>query len=102
MTPPLPKGTTFQVPSTGNKKYTAIIPLDGKMRRVSFGHKEYQHYKDSVPASLGGQKWKHKNHMDAARRKNYRARHGALVCSNGVLCINIKYSPAWFSYYFLW
>jgi hypothetical protein len=64
-------------------------------------HNEYQHFKDSVPASTGGQKWKHKNHMDEARRQNYRARHGALKCANSMLCINMKYSPAWFSYYFL-
>jgi hypothetical protein len=38
MPPPLPKGTKFEVPPSGNKKYTATIPIRGKMRRVSFGH----------------------------------------------------------------
>lgn len=87
------------VKGPGKKKYTAILP-DGK--RVSFGHRDYQHYKDSVPKKLGGGIWSHKDHRDAQRRKSYRARHGALRCKNGEKCISKKYSPAWFSYHFLW
>lgn len=93
------KGMKFIVPSTGYKKYTAILK-DGK--RVSFGDRRYEQYKDSVPVSMGGGKWKKKDHKDKDRRKNYRARHGALVCKDGKKCISKKYSPAWFSYYYLW
>lgn len=102
MAPALPKGITFHVPPTGTKKYTATFSSGGTIRRVSFGHRDYEHFRDAVPASLGGQRWKHKNHLDPARRKNYRQRHGALMCSDGRPCIAKRYSPAWFSYYFLW
>lgn len=94
----LMKGIYF-VPGPGYKKYTAILP-DGK--KVHFGHRNYQHFKDSVPSELGGGIWSHKNHNDPARRKNYRTRHAGMVCKDGTKCITKKYSPAWFSYYFLW
>lgn len=96
--PRLPAGTQF-IQGSGNHKYTAIMP-DGK--RVSFGHRSYQHYKDSVPASMGGGLWSSLDHKDLSRRASYRARHGALRCKNGKTCISVMYSPAWFSYYYLW
>lgn len=83
----------------GNHKYTAILS-DGK--RVSFGDKRYQHYKDRVPKKLGGGKWSHKDHLDAKRRKNYRDRHGGMRNSQGKRYVDIKYTPAWFSYRYLW
>lgn len=98
MAPQLKKGIRF-VKGPGYKKYTAILP-DGK--RVNFGDRRYQHYKDVVPKRLGGGIWSKKDHLDRERRKNYRRRHGALKCKNGKKCISIRYSPAWFSYYFLW
>ena len=94
----LSKGIKF-VKGSGDKKYTAIFP-DGK--KVHFGHKDYEHYKDTVPKRLGGGLWSHKDHKDSERRKNYRKRHSARTCKNGKKCINVKYSPAWFSYNFLW
>ena len=98
----LPAGTRFEVPANGKKKYTAIIPLaGGKSRRVGFGHRDYQQYADQVPVGLGGGRWTHKNHYDEARRKSYRARHGGILCK-GVPCIGLAYSPAWFSYHYLW
>ena len=81
------------------KKYTAVMK-DGK--RVHFGDRRYQHYKDQVPVNMGGGQWTKSNHLDKKRRKNYRTRHGALLCKDGTNCITHKYSPAWFSYYFLW
>lgn len=92
MVPALPEGIRFQKGPSG-KKYTAILP-SGK--RVHFGASDYEQYKDSVPKNLGGQLWSHKDHLDEKRRKSYRARHGA----QGYY--KIKYTPAWFSYYFLW
>ncbi len=96
--PRLPKGIRF-VRGSGDAKYTAILP-NGK--RVSFGNKNYQHYRDSVPVSLGGGIWKHKDHNDPVRRRSYRARHGGMRCKDGTKCITKLYSRAWFSYYFLW
>ncbi len=83
----------------GYKKYTAHLP-NGRV--VHFGDTRYEHYKDSVPKSLGGGIWSKANHLDPKRRKNYRKRHGAAVCKNGERCVDVRYSPAWFSYYFLW
>lgn len=100
MAPPsLSKKIKFIVPKYGTKKYTAILP-DGE--HVSFGHRDYQHYKDSVPVDQGGGQWSHLDHLDNVRRKSYRARHGGLRCKDGRLCINIEYTPAWFAYHFLW
>ena len=103
MPPRLPQGTRFIVPRAGKKKYTAILPLPGgKSRRVSFGHRDYQQFKDQVPKAMGGGRWSRKDHGDRGRRTNYRRRHGAQKCGDGTLCIKRRYSPAWFSYYFLW
>lgn len=103
MPPALPRGTRFVKPTSGTKKYTAIVPVGKRSRRVSFGHRDYEHYKDAVPASLGGQKWTHKNHRNPSRRANYRKRHGSMRCKrSSQRCVDVKYSPAWFSYHFLW
>lgn len=97
MPPKLPKETRF-VAGPGRKKYTAIV----KGRRVSFGHRDYEHYRDAVPKRLGGGKWSHKDHRNTSRRANYRKRHGALRCKDGRRCVAVRYSPAWFSWHFLW
>lgn len=83
----------------GRYKYTAILK-DG--RKVNFGHKSYQQYKDSVPASMGGQLWSHKNHLDERRRESYRKRHSGVRTKSGKPAYQVKYSPSWFSYYYLW
>jgi hypothetical protein len=104
MPPKLPIGTKFfQAPLNTNKKYKVIIPLkNGKNKTVLFGSSQYEHYHDMVPKNLGGGIWTHKDHNDKKRRDSYRKRHGALTCKNGEKCISVKYSPAWFSYHFLW
>lgn len=65
----------FIVPKNSNKKYTAIMK-DG--RRISFGDRNYEHYKDGVPVSLGGGKWSKLDHKDANRRRLYRTRHRSI------------------------
>jgi len=86
------------------KKYTAIFtdPVSKKQKRVHFGDRRYQHFKDSVPKSRGGRIWSKLDHGDANRRKNYRKRHAGMKCKDGRRCIDKKYSPSWFSYYYLW
>ena len=81
------------------KKYTAIMKNGD---RVHFGHQDYEQYRDSVPKSMGGGIWSHKNHLDDQRRKNYRARHGGTKTKSGRPAYQVKYSPSWFSYYYLW
>ncbi len=91
----------FIVPTTTHKdkKYIAILK-DGQ--KVAFGNRNYQHFKDSVPVNLGGGKWSKLNHNDLKRRKSYRLRHAGVLTVDGKRAIDIKYSPAWFSYYYLW
>lgn len=98
--PKLKKGVYFTVPpKKTSKKYVAHLP-DGK--KVYFGARDYQHYKDQVPKKLGGKQWSSKDHLDKKRRRNYRARHKGIMLKTGKKAISNKYSPAWFSYYFLW
>ena len=79
----------------GFHKYTAILP-DGQ--RVSFGDKRYQHYKDRTPLKL----YSYLDHLDPIRRRSYRARHGASRDSSGRRYVDVKYTPAWFSWRYLW
>lgn len=94
----LPRGTRF-VRGPGKYKYTAILP-DGK--RVNFGHRDYQHYRDSVPRSMGGGLWSSKDHGNQSRRENYRRRHSGVRTKSGERAYLKKYSPSWFSYHYLW
>ena len=87
------------VEGPGRYKYTAIMK-NGK--RVNFGHRDYEHYRDSVPKSMGGGIWSHKDHGDTKRRDNYRSRHGGVLTKDGKKAYQVKYSPSWFSYYYLW
>jgi|SRR6056297_473407 len=98
----LPKGTEFIVPKTGNKKYTALVPISGKIKRVSFGDRRYEHYEDRVPVHMGGGEWKHLNHLDKDRRRDYRNRHKNVLKGDGTPAYKTKYTPAFFSWYFLW
>ena len=59
----------FEVSRRKHKKYDAILP-DG--RRVAFGDKRYEQFKDSTPLKA----YKHLDHGDPKRRANYLARHG--------------------------
>lgn len=99
----LPPGTTFEIPLRGFKKYVARIPdaQTGRVVRVGFGDRRYEHYKDAVPVSLGGGRWAHRDHLDLHRRKLYRGRAAGQRCGPR-RCVDIPYSPAWFSYHYLW
>lgn len=102
--PDLPAGTRFER-GRGKYKYVAVVPAGGarkRERRVSFGHRDYQHYKDRVPRGLGGGLWAHKDHGDRGRRINYRTRHAGVLGRDGKPAYRKRYTPAWFSYYFLW
>jgi len=77
------------------KKYTAILP-SGK--KVHFGDRRYQHYKDNTPLKL----YSKMDHGDSKRRKNYRARHSKVLLKDGTPAYKKKYTPAWFSWNYLW
>ena len=94
----LPRGTRF-VKGPRKYKYTAILP-NGK--RVNFGNRDYQQYRDSVPKSMGGGLWSKKDHNDPARRRNYQSRHSGVKTRSGERAYQKRLSPSWFSYNFLW
>ena len=79
----------------GNKKYTAILS-NGKT--VHFGDRRYEQYKDQTGRGL----WSHKNHLDTKRRADYRKRHKAQTDAQGVPYYQKRFTPAWFSWHFLW
>ena len=74
-----------------NKKYTAIIRDRETLReyRVHFGDKRYEHYFDKIGM------YSHLNHLDKKRRRNFRHRHKRNYDPN-------TYSPAYFSWRYLW
>ena len=81
------------------KKYTAFMKNG---TRIHFGDQRYQHYRDSVPKSMGGGLWSSKDHGDTKRRQNYRSRHAGMKTKSGKNAYQVKYSPSWFSYHYLW
>lgn len=81
------------------KKYRVVLYKDMKAYQdrhsyetVSFGDNRYQQYKDTTPLQL----YSNQDHKDTKRRDNYQSRHGAQGYQER------KYSPAWFSWHFLW
>jgi hypothetical protein len=103
MAPELPKHTFFTVPGGKSRyKYIAHVPIHGDFTAVGFGDRRYDHFRDQVPRELGGGRWSHMDHNDHLRRKSYIKRHSAISCGGHKKCIHRKYSPAWFSYHFLW
>ena len=82
----------FERSRTKNKKYDAVLKnrKTGKNKRVPFGDKRYEHYKDSTGLHL----FSHLNHGDTKRRTRFRKRHHKNA--------KHKFSSAYFSYYFLW
>jgi hypothetical protein len=80
----------FEVSRTKNKKYDALVEDNGKVKRVPFGDKRYQQYKDTT--GIGA--YTHLNHNDQKRRELYHKRHANEESK--------KFSPSWLSKNFLW
>ena len=90
----------FRKSKTRHKKYDAII-VDIKTRKeyiVPFGDNRYEHFRDTTGLGL----YSKYDHNDKERRDRYRARHRAIKLKDGTPAYKKKYSPAWFSYNFLW
>ena len=58
------------------KKYTAFIKNNKtkKIRKIHFGDRRYQQYKDRTPLKL----YKHKDHKTRKRMQNYFSRHSGI------------------------
>lgn len=82
----------FRKSKRKNKKYDAILKnmKTNRLKYIPFGDNRYEHYEDKTGLEL----YNNKNHYDKKRRENYRKRH-----RNDNLN---KYSPGYFSYYYLW
>lgn len=104
------KFVRFESSNTKGKKYDAVLQnkKTGKPKRVPFGAKGYEQYKDSEEtdtlsgvSSLSGAElrtglglYSRVNHLDDKRRERYRARHAGEDKN--------KFSSGWFSMRFLW
>lgn len=66
-----------------DKKYIAIIQniKTKKQRKIHFGAREYQQYKDSTKLKI----YKSKNHNDKNRRKRYFLRHSGVSTKKAAL-----------------
>ena len=83
----------FQKSRAKNKKYAAILQHKSTGRNVivNFGDTRYQQYKDTTGLRL----YTNLDHNDKKRRSSYRSRHK--------IHVNVGYySPAYFSYNYLW
>lgn len=78
------------------KKYRAILNDGTRSKYVDFGDTRYQHYEDKIGL------YSYLDHLDKKRRANYRARHSAILTKDGVPAYKVPYTPAFFSWYYLW
>lgn len=87
------------------KKYTAFVKnkKSNKIRKIHFGDRRYQQYKDRTPLKL----YKNKNHGTRKRMINYYSRHsGTKNRKNAIEKEKIKskryYNPKILSHIYLW
>jgi hypothetical protein len=87
------------------KKYTAHVQdkKTRKTRRLHFGDRRYQQYKDTTPLKL----YKSKNHGTRKRRQRYYARHSGTKNKQRAIAKETKksrgrYTPKLLSHKYLW
>ena len=87
------------------KKYTAYVQhkKTKKIRKIHFGHKDYQQYKDRTKLKL----YKHKNHNTRKRMNNYYSRHSGIKHRGKAIKKEKRkskgiYNPKILSHIFLW
>jgi hypothetical protein len=82
----------FEKSKAKHKKYAAILKNTetGRTKKVNFGDKRYQHYRDKTGLGL----YSHLDHRDPERRRRYRLRHGKTMRK--------KYSASYFAAKYLW
>jgi hypothetical protein len=88
-----------------NKKYTAYIKnkKTQKIRKLHFGDKNYQQYKDRTPLQF----YKSQNHNTRKRMENYFLRHSGtrnktLAIKKEKVKSNGYYTPKLLSHIYLW
>jgi hypothetical protein len=87
------------------KKYTALVKnkKTNKIRKIHFGDKRYQQYKDRTPLKL----YKNKNHNTRKRMQNYYSRHSKTKNRKEGIAKEIKKSKGYYnakilSHQYLW
>ena len=90
------------------KKYTAFIKnkkngKNGKSRKIHFGDRRYQQYKDRTPLKL----YKNKNHNTRKRMQNYYSRHSGTKSKSKAIKKEVNKSKGYYnakilSHKFLW
>jgi hypothetical protein len=71
--------------SVKNKKYDVYVKKKGKVVKISFGDKRYNHYKDKLGL------YSHLDTLDKERRKRYYQRHGKATNKNTAKYYSHKY-----------
>ena len=95
-------------PNTKKYKVWLRHKVTGKTRTLTFGHSDYQQFRDSTPKSKGGGLYTHKDHGDSGRRRGYFSRHsgGRALKSRAVAFEMSKggglYTPTLLSHIYLW
>tara|TARA_B100000073_G_C23702017_1_gene560754 strand:- start:129 stop:434 length:306 start_codon:yes stop_codon:yes gene_type:complete len=87
------------------KKYTAHVKnkSTNKTRKIHFGDRRYQQYKDRTKLGL----YAHKNHLTKKRMENYYSRHSGTKSKKDALKKEKKnskghYTPKILSHEYLW
>lgn len=79
----------FEKSHLENKKYNAILDDNGTIKKIPFGSRYHQHFKDTTGLNL----YSHLDHNDELRKKRYFARHKKNYP---------KFSADYFSKRYLW
>ena len=95
----------IRVSPRNTKKYMAIIsnPKTNKDRKIHFGARDYQQFRDSTPLK----KYKHKNHLDLVRKRRYYSRFSGVETKSAAIRKEISkskgtYNAKILSHIYLW
>tara|TARA_R110002096_G_scaffold144459_3_gene301389 strand:+ start:649 stop:951 length:303 start_codon:yes stop_codon:yes gene_type:complete len=77
-------------------KYYVYVNKDNKIRKIGFGDKTMQQFKDTLGY------WKYLDHGDSTRRKAYLARAKGIQNKQGEFTWKDKNSANWWSVHKLW
>jgi len=77
-------------------KYFVYVKKDGKVKKIGFGHKDYQHFKDKIGS------YSSLDHNDEERRKKYLKRAKGIKNKKGELTWKDKNTANWWAVHKLW
>jgi len=79
-----------------SKKYSVFVLRNNKPHLIHFGYRSMQHYHDKIG------RWKHLDHNDKERRKNYLARAKGIRDKYGNLTYKDKNHANFYAIRYLW